>query len=532
MKNLSKITVVAACMLAITIAACTKRDDPDRLSLDVSPPQLTFDVDGNAPENVVTVSGSDWNASVVAGGDWITIDRISGLDGEGFTVTVTATGQAREGSIKVSSTEDATLEKTVVVKQEGPEAVSDQVANSYMVAPGGKVILPVSRAFDAWSGYFGTPVDADAELTAELLWMDTPGGISATSSIASLSMFDGEAGKDAGIRIVAGAAEGNALVALKAGEQIVWSWHIWVTGYDPETDNVTFDVPATEGMLGFPPAPALTHVLMDRNLGALNTTPGDVNSLGLSYQFGRKDPFPSADGEIPPYGEPTIATFHRTIYDAAGEELTVGWGGTGINIGLQQYLDDKEGIGYAVQNPNLYIVASSIPPITTWTTNRVYAGGGPPPPATELKKDMWGGYPATENSGNGVNMTTEKSLFDPCPAGYRVPFDSRMALTLYDMQTAGSLMIADQGMDYGQYGYFPFNGHIEADQEDAGFYHEVTMWGGIWMNWGGGYGGTLMDYDVYHGGMVGYMEETDSQLVQSQQMMMAYSAGVRCEKEW
>ncbi len=30
---------------------------------------------------------------------------------------------------------------------------------------------------------------------------------------------------------------------------------------------------------------------MDRNLGALNNTPGDVANRGLFYQWGRKDPF-------------------------------------------------------------------------------------------------------------------------------------------------------------------------------------------------------------------------------------------------
>ena len=31
--------------------------------------------------------------------------------------------------------------------------------------------------------------------------------------------------------------------------------------------------------------------MMDRNLGATSATPGNVGSLGLLYQWGRKDPF-------------------------------------------------------------------------------------------------------------------------------------------------------------------------------------------------------------------------------------------------
>lgn len=78
---------------------------------------------------------------------------------------------------------------------------------------------------------------------------------------------------------------GNALIAAKdASDNILWSWHIWV------------------------PSTALTDVgdlkvsskyFMDRNLGALVATEAkdsevDVQSLGMLYQWGRKDPFGGA----------------------------------------------------------------------------------------------------------------------------------------------------------------------------------------------------------------------------------------------
>ena len=43
-------------------------------------------------------------------------------------------------------------------------------------------------------------------------------------------------------------------------------------------------------------------VLMDRNIGALSATLGDPLSMGLLYQWGRKDPFLTAcefyDGDV------------------------------------------------------------------------------------------------------------------------------------------------------------------------------------------------------------------------------------------
>ena len=71
--------------------------------------------------------------------------------------------------------------------------------------------------------------------------------------------------------------DGNALIAVNdASGNILWSWHIWVTDYNPQTDFDTY----TSGAK-----------MMDRNLGALNTEHGDVLSFGLFYQQGRKDPF-------------------------------------------------------------------------------------------------------------------------------------------------------------------------------------------------------------------------------------------------
>lgn len=71
---------------------------------------------------------------------------------------------------------------------------------------------------------------------------------------------------------------GNALIALKANDKVLWSWHIWSTDYDPSTN---YDVYGSA-------------VLMDRNLGALKKTAEeveDVSFYGLYYQWGRKDPF-------------------------------------------------------------------------------------------------------------------------------------------------------------------------------------------------------------------------------------------------
>lgn len=76
---------------------------------------------------------------------------------------------------------------------------------------------------------------------------------------------------------------GNALIAAKdAGDNILWSWHIWV----PAT---TITQSTYGGIYG-------AKEIMDRNVGALVATVAeesavDVRSYGMYYQWGRKDPF-------------------------------------------------------------------------------------------------------------------------------------------------------------------------------------------------------------------------------------------------
>ena len=77
------------------------------------------------------------------------------------------------------------------------------------------------------------------------------------------------------------AAYGNALIAVKDSQgTILWSWHIWLCDFNPDTDSQVYWDGAT---------------MMDRNLGATtntSTTYDDkLRASGMMYQWGRKDPF-------------------------------------------------------------------------------------------------------------------------------------------------------------------------------------------------------------------------------------------------
>ena len=70
--------------------------------------------------------------------------------------------------------------------------------------------------------------------------------------------------------------DGNAVIAAKNSKgNILWSWHIWCAE-EGWREQVYYNDAGT---------------MMDRNLGATSATPGEVGTLGLMYQWGRKDPF-------------------------------------------------------------------------------------------------------------------------------------------------------------------------------------------------------------------------------------------------
>ena len=113
--------------------------------------------------------------------------------------------------------------------------------------------------------------------------------------------------------------------------------------------------------------------MMDRNLGATSATPGDVGALGLLYQWGRKDPFLGSSS----ISKSTIAS------------STITWP-------LAVKSDQSNGtIAYATANPTTFIKYNSN------NYDWYYTGSS----STDNKR--W-----TESS---------KSIYDPCPSGWRVP---------------------------------------------------------------------------------------------------------------
>ncbi|WP_064976522.1 fimbrillin family protein [Alistipes provencensis] len=241
---------------------------------------------------------------------------------------------------------------------------------------------------------------------------------------ASGSVVDAPTMEGATLKVPVTGTKGNAVVAVcKADGTILWSYHIWVS----EAQDIA---------CRFEEAGAYT--MLDRNLGATSTTPKDRNAYGLFYQWGRKDPFARNLTATRPGGKPYESTPSDLVKTEDATEAT----GT---------------IAYATRNPQTRLLAAK-----EW-----YTGTG----GNDL---LWGG--TAEGS--------VKTVYDPCPEGYRVPearhFAEMKFTSKAECDANYGLLLTVDGEDTKS--YFPTTGYLEANKA-ATMYLEYR--GYMWLNAGG-----------------------------------------------
>lgn len=147
---------------------------------------------------------------------------------------------------------------------------------------------------------------------------------------------------------------GNETILVKdLHGNVLWSWHIWCPEINPEENTYLFDG-----------GDNVTYEMMPLNLGALNNTPGTSGSLGLMYQWGRKDPFLGARVS----GSSSQAEYH----------------GDHGNVDASEQTSTLE---YAISHPTQFI-------------------GSPANWLSEADNGLWGPV---------------KTKYDPCPPGWKVP---------------------------------------------------------------------------------------------------------------
>ena len=157
--------------------------------------------------------------------------------------------------------------------------------------------------------------------------------------------------------------QGNAVVAVKSQNgTVLWSWHIWVTDANIEALKQTYANNA--------------GVMMDRNLGALSAESGNPLSFGLLYEWGRKDPFTGC------------ASYESTTPIATDADWP---SATNTRAIIQQ---NQTALDYSISHPMQYIYNSELP--YDWQALA----------QDECDIYLW---------------KSTKTIYDPCPPGWRVP---------------------------------------------------------------------------------------------------------------
>lgn len=264
-------------------------------------------------------------------------------------------------------TYNITLNRNEVDARVTVNYVTAPESNCYMLLPGGLVNIPVSRAnksplpVGTSTLVNGTyqQLAATTHWTASLLWETEDGLISISNSTGT--------GPSGDFRVTAnklpGVTSGNAVVQIKSdADSVLWSWHIWVTDYNPDKQLNGAAYTLNNG--------TRDYVFMDRNLGAtrVDFDATDAGMCGLYYQWGRKDPFPGSGGWNNNYpslfGE--VSSFTKS---------------------------SVRGITPSVRFPAQFITGSNDYPDWSGTGN----------------KYLW-------NTESGT-----KTVYDPCPEGWKVP---------------------------------------------------------------------------------------------------------------
>lgn len=330
----------------------------------------TFPSVGAAPVEIKSgeVLSVDFTLSDVRG--FAVTAEATSTAGDAYPVSVSMNPDGESGVVTVTAPslilDESTFDVTVAVAEEqhGRTANAkftvkpvlttglvkiDAHANSFIVAPGAVAVFPTFK---------GNSSEKVAVASIKLEWQDAAG-----LYVDCPQISDGEA-----IVRFAEGKEGNAVLSgVDAAGVVAWSWHFWVTADAPKDVTVG------------------GYTFMDRNIGAINLDEKSELSVGVTYQYGRKDPFPGI--KFTEYKD-------REIYGADGQPISVPIVKTA----------EADNLETTIQNPGTFynnVYVSGAKHGYSWITTDATTYGA------DKFAALW------ENGGN-------KTMYDPCPAGYVV----------------------------------------------------------------------------------------------------------------
>lgn len=368
--------LIVALMSMVAFVACDKDKSAslvlERNSLYFSSWSAEEQVVSYVPYNAVKVAVASyshgWSASVDMASRTIAV-RPVGTNEEGMTNDDLPT----EGSLVVNALnkEGQATSYYIYLYVTQTEALdADGAANCYVVAT-----PSVSYTFDVMRRPDGSEL---ATNSVKLLWQSNPDVVKHVEKVDNNALFYVAASPQDETRVV----DTNAVIAAcDSSGKVLWSWHLWIVNENPLTATDTY----SNG-----------KVFMRKNLGAFTNANGSneeqkiLDSYGMYYQWGRKDPFP------------------RPLYfDATGAYDEDRYNNDGVYIEevRAERTSSNGTIDYITKNPMHFITNAAC----------VEEGG-----------DGVGDWLVSAD--NTLWSDTEKSLYDPCPCGWRVPSAEDLAV--------------------------------------------------------------------------------------------------------
>ena len=302
-------------------------------------------------------------------------------------------------------------------------------SNSYIIDFANPVTyeIPITRINRFWTNETAYPKGADNvlkdadEWVAEVIWQDQPKQMiqfCSADSDEGMTSYTGVGATSFYVRPVVGSVAGNVVIGVRRKptgatdatpdkRTYLWSWHLWLTDYNPDEWTHAWE----EGKYAYKVNGGEVHryessywqttfhnkYMMDRNLGAMTSEPGDnnanlINTFGMYYQYGRHEPLPYPSLEA--------------VYDVKGVSITEFALKSKVNMVKQQFASSH---AEAVAKPHTFFYCSNgtVQPLG-YKLRRWYDGKLTNP----YERNVWD---------NPDWYSDTKSLFDPCPPGWEVP---------------------------------------------------------------------------------------------------------------
>ena len=281
---------------------------------------------------------------------------------------------------------------------------STETANCYVVDGSDASNANKVFKFEAVQGNGATPVGIINDVV--LLWetYNTSDAVTANSVIKEVD-FNKEAAEDEywiTFKMPSTLHAGNAVIAAKdAGGSILWSWHIWVPSVSVST------------LTGSDYTDFIGGGIMNMNLGAIEEVPATgsatIGSLGLLYQWGRKDPF--------------VGAAEWKEYPAKAAVSGASWSKKAGKVSMD----------VAIKNPTTLYIDSESSDDHDWISTS--------------SETLWG---------------SSKTVNDPCPAGYKVPSNTGAESIWTKSDTGWTIDVSNHVCEHTASGVrIPLAGYVE-----------------------------------------------------------------------